>query len=385
MPKLLRHGPVRVALVSSLLVAAAGAVHAGEKCRRAPTRTSADYLASGPYTVGRATHTFVDTTRPTAASGACAATPDRTLVTEVWFPATSAGGAILDPTGAPYPLVVHSHGLLDFRNGEAYLARHLASHGYVVASADFPLTNLSKIACIRLADVENQSEDVSFVIDSVLAEYGSVIDADRIGVAGLSFGGTTTLLVTFHPALRDPRIKAALPIAPGACMFTKRFFQTADVPLLLLVGTSDFLVPHRPNGKRPFRLAGAPKYLVSVRDASHTLFTGVVAGHSGTPHPDGIGCAAIDDFVPDDPDPENDPFAGLGGRENGIAGSPKRCPLPCQKTLPESALAAARQHELGKIAYAAFFAGTLGDDVAARCFLRRTFAEEHAEIDVRAR
>jgi dienelactone hydrolase len=371
----------------ALLFVLAGArtLHAGEKCRQVDARTSADYLEPGPYAVGRATFTFVDESRPTAASGSCAAEPSRTLVTEVWFPATSAGGALIDMSGAPYPFVVHSHGLLDYRTGEAHLAQHLASFGYVVASADFPLTNLTKLACIRLADIENQPGDVSFVIDSVLAEFGAAIDADRIGAAGLSYGGTTTLLVTYHAIMRDARIKAALPIAPAGCMLTKPFFATSDAPLLILAGSGDVLIPQGQNAKRPFKNAGAPKYLVTLRDASHTSFTGFLAGHSGTPHPDNVGCAAIDDVVPDDPDPDNDPFAGLEGEGTGVNSTPKRCPLPCQGKIPESAMAANRQHELSKIAYAAFFEGTLRDDIAARCFLRKTFAREQDEVKVSAR
>jgi hypothetical protein len=34
-----------------------------------------------------------------------------------------------------------------------------------------------------------------------------------------SYGGSTTLLLTFHPTLRDPRIRAAVAIAPVACAF----------------------------------------------------------------------------------------------------------------------------------------------------------------------
>jgi dienelactone hydrolase len=368
-----------------VLLVAAGTVHAGEKCRQAAPRTSADYLEAGPYAVGRATFTFVDTSRSTAASGTCAEQPQRSFETEVWFPATSPGGAILDASGAPYPLVVHSHGLLDYPTGEAYVSAHLASHGYVVAAPRFPLTNLAAFYCIRLADIENQPRDVSFVIDAMLSEFGGAIDPERIGASGLSFGGTTTLLVTFHPAERDPRIRAAFAMAPGACMFTKKFFRTTDAPVLILAGTSDVLVPYRANGVRPYKAAGAPKYLVTLADASHSAFTGVFATSTGTPHPDNVGCSAIDDVVPDEVDPGNDPFAGLGGKENGVVSTPKRCALPCQDEIPASAMAGARQHELTKIAAAAFFAGALGDDVAARCFLRDTFAEEQAEVAVKAR
>jgi dienelactone hydrolase len=374
-----------VALLLAVPCAAAGIASAGEKCRRAPARTSAEFLARGPYAVGRSTLTFVDTSRPTPASGTCAAEPARTLVTEVWFPATSAGGAFLDPSGAPYPLIAHSHGLLDFRTGEAYLAEHLASWGYVVTSADFPLTNTAKIGCIRLADIENQPGDVSFVIDSVLAELGGAIDAARIGASGLSLGGATTLLVTYHATVRDGRIRASLPIAPVGCMTSKLFFAATDVPLLLLAGTSDILLPYRQNAKRPFRAAQAPKYLVSLRDASHTGFAGPFATQPGTPHPDGVGCAFIEGVVPDGSDPNDDPFAGLEGEGTGVESSLARCPLPCQRTLPPSAMPPATQHDLTRITAVAFFQGTLRGDLGARCFLRKGFAKEQREVSVGAR
>jgi dienelactone hydrolase len=376
------HGTV----VVLMLACGAGSVQAGEKCRQAPLRTSAEYLTPGPYPVGRATFTFVDASRPTPASGSCAGVPERTIETDVWFPATSAGGAFVEESGAPYPLVVHSHGLLDFPRGEEYLSAHLASYGYVVAAPAFPRTNLLQLSggCIDLADIENQPGDVSFVIDSMLAEYGDLIDPTRIGASGLSFGGTTTLLVTYHAAVRDPRIKAALPIAPGACMVTSRFFKTTDTPLLLLAGTSDALVPYKQNAKRPFRAARAPKALVSITGASHTGFAGPLVTHSGTPHPDTIGCAAIGNVVPDDPDA--DPFAGLEGKEYGIVSTPMRCPLPCQnEPLPPSALPPAEQQDLTKIAGIAFFEGVLRDDIGARCFLRETFAAENDAVAVRAR
>lgn len=376
---------IRVLVATVVLAVAAGTVQAGDKCRRAPERTSADYLTPGPFAVGSATFTFVDTSRITPASGTCAEEPSRTLATTVWFPATSPGGGVIDPSGAPYPLIAYSHGLTAYRTSEEYLARHLASWGYVVSSQDFPLTNIFKLACVRLADIENQPGDVSFVIDSVLAQLGSAIDVTRIAAGGLSYGGGTTLLVTYHPRVRDRRIKAALAIAPTACWVTKRFFRSAHVPLMLLAGTSDQLVPEAQNAGRAFKAGRAPKWLVSLGDASHTAFAGVFAGAPGTPHPDAVGCAAIGSIVPDDPDPSDDPFAGLGGKENGIRATAKRCALPCQNEVPESAMLPSQQQELTRIAGLAFFEGTLRDDLAARCFLHDDFAKEQEVVRVKAR
>ena len=50
------------------------------------------------------------------------------------------GNAILDAppdiSGAPYPLVVWSHGAYLYRQTNAYLAEHLASQGFVVISGN---------------------------------------------------------------------------------------------------------------------------------------------------------------------------------------------------------------------------------------------------------
>ena len=237
---------------------------------------------------------------------------------------------------------------------------------------------------MRLADIENQPGDVSFIIDSMLAELGDAIDATRIGASGLSYGGMTTMLAAYHPEVRDARIKAALPIAPAlTCVFTPRFFAGADVPLLMLVGSSDQLVPYRQNAKRPFKMARAPKTLVTVLDASHTGFTGFLANHPGTPHPDQVGCGFLLDILSGNPDANF--FAGLEGKGNGVAFTPKRCPLPCEETLPESAMPPAVQQELTRIAGVAFFEGTLRDDVGARCFLHDGFAAENDEVRVQGR
>ena len=375
-------------LVAVVLAVAAGTVQAGEKCRQAPVRTSDDFLQPGPYAVGSATLTFVDTSRITPESGTCPELPQRTLPTTVWFPATSPDGAFVDPSGAPYPLIAYSHGLLAYRTSEEYLARHLASWGYVVSSQDFPRTNLSNLGggCVRLDDIQNQPTDVSFVIDSVLAQYGSAIDATRIAAAGLSYGGGTTLLVTFHSRLRDPRIKAALALAPTACWATKRFFNTTDVPLMLLAGTSDQLVPEAQNAIRAYKADHGPKWLVSLKDASHTGFAGAVSALPGTPHPDSIGCAAIGAVIPDDVDSFSDPFAGLEDEGSGVVSTAKRCKLPCtKKTLPAGAMVPAEQQELARIAGLAFFQGTLRDDLAARCFLHDYFAADQDVVRVKAK
>src|SRR6185503_8215164 len=142
----------------------------------------------------------------------------------------------VDTAGAPFPLVLHSHALLDSRLGERYLTEHLASHGYVVAAPDYPLSSVTAPSGPTILDLASQPGDLRYVLARLLAADGplaSSTDAARVGASGLSFGATTTLLATYDARWREPAIRAALPIAPPySCALTRRFFRTARVPLL---------------------------------------------------------------------------------------------------------------------------------------------------------
>ena len=168
---------------------------------------SAAWLESGAYQVGRAEFVFVDDTRPTGENRGFPAKPHRTLPTSVWFPRE---------LEAALPLIIHSHGIVSNRTEMVYLAETLASHGYLVAATDYPLTSGSTAGGANAEDVVNQPADISFLIDSLLRlrdeqkPFSGSIDESRIGLSGYSLGGLTTYLATYHPAWRDSRITAAL-------------------------------------------------------------------------------------------------------------------------------------------------------------------------------
>ena len=178
--------------------------------------SSAEVLEPGAYGVGVTTTTFEDRSRGTMQNGSAPASPSRRLVTEIWYP-TDAGesddpqrDAPLADERRPFPLIMYSHGFMSFRTEGAMLARHLASHGYIVASPDFPLSNFNTPGGPTTADVPEQPGDVSFLIDELLArsadssdEWFGAVDTERMGATGLSLGGLTTLLVTFHVSLHD--------------------------------------------------------------------------------------------------------------------------------------------------------------------------------------
>jgi predicted dienelactone hydrolase len=253
---------------------------------------SAEALAErGPFAVGVATLTLIDESRPTDANGSYAGADTRTLVTEVWYPAEGSAAepeirdAPLDRSKAPYPLIVFSHGYTGIRRQSTTFTSHLASHGYVVVSADYPLTNLAAPGGPRLSDVLNQPGDVSFLIDSLLGfsrqaghQLEGAINEEAIGLSGHSLGGLTTLLAAFGP-LRDPRIKAALSIAGPACLMGETAYDSAAVPLLVMGGSEDRVVAW-PSVRAAYDMAQPPKYLLTILGGNHLRFADLDAEDS---------------------------------------------------------------------------------------------------------
>src|SRR5206468_3651771 len=127
------------------------------------------------------------------------------------------------------------------------------------------------------------------------------------GLTGLSLGGGTTLLVTYHPRLRDRRVRAALPVAPVGCMFGERFYRAARPPLLVLQGDQDLLVPLATNGARAFERARSPRTLVTLVHGTHTAFATYFTG-SATESYDRLGGGELL------------PWRGARGGEPGRAG-----------------------------------------------------------------
>lgn len=229
---------------------------------------------TGTHEITQQTHIFVDSSRPTPAYRDYPGSVSRTLVTDVWYPDSEVEG-----DSPPYPLIIFSHGLSAFRNQSDYLTEHLAGHGYVVASADYPLTNINAPAGLHVYDVLNQPGDISFIIDTLLdlAQDASsplfgLIDGEHIGAIGHSYGGLTTVLASHAPDLRDPRIKASLPLSPFDCLLDEDFFAESEVPILFMGGNIDLITMFESNLRRPFDFANSPKYLVEIIGGIHIGF-----------------------------------------------------------------------------------------------------------------
>ena len=260
----------------------------------------------GPHPVGVRTLDLVDPTRPNPVG-----TGPRPLRTEVYYPSTPEAVAgvprdVITLFGIPlipnpsyrdvarapgtFPLIVYSHGGGGIRFENAIKMEHLASHGFVVVSADTPGADLLNPDGDPDA-FENKPLDVSFLIDRFLAFNGEAghfledaIDPARIGGTGWSFGGyAVTALATgpfFRGTFTDPRMKAIMPLdgAMGSLHWgadAPGIFATITIPSLSLGGEILFSAPLFADHQAMFdALQAGPSVaaLGVLHDAGHGTF-----------------------------------------------------------------------------------------------------------------
>ncbi|PCJ24875.1 MAG: hypothetical protein COA96_08560 [SAR86 cluster bacterium] len=321
--------------------------------------SSSEWLETGPYSVGILETEFVDDERPTDENGDYAGAANRSFPTNIWFPENAEGR---------HPLIIHSHGFVSSRTDLSYAASHLASYGYIVVAADYPLTSGGAPGGPNANDLINQPDDVSFLIDSVLELSGSnkpfsgEIDTSRIGLMGYSLGGLTSTLASYHPRLRDERISAAISIAGPSAALAKKFYQTTDIPFLMIAGTLDALVDFRANAAViPERVGNSA--LLEIAGGTHLGFSSMAEPlFRLLHHPDGFGCSAVLSNLDEDP---NAAFTVLGTEADGIV-IDSNTPAVCQTMPTEKALHPGRQRMATTIAVLSFFESVFADDQASR-------------------
>ncbi|MEX2132050.1 MAG: hypothetical protein WD772_11245 [Pseudohongiellaceae bacterium] len=349
-----------------------------------PPETSRSYswLQPGPYDVAEMETIWVDNSRTTAANRDYPGAAERTLPTTIWYPVNFAG---------PYPLIIHSHGFVSSRTEMVYVLEQLASYGYVVVAADFPLTNGAAPGGPNVNDVSNQPGDVSFLIDQVLSLSGNdkpftgEIDGERIGIMGLSLGGFTTSLTTYHPRLREPRVRAAISIAGPSANLTERFYEQSgvEIPFLMIAGTSDLLIPYDYNAAIiPERVRNAA--LLTIAQGNHIGFVGLAEpAFRFFSNADSLGCMAVQANVDQS---EDEMFADLFSEADGIVldvGAPGLCEI---EPRPDAGHPG-RQHMITTVGVLSFFesvfATETGRRAEARDVLRSHLARDFAEAELR--
>jgi len=219
------------------------------------------------------------------------------------------------------PLVVISHGHGGSNLGHHDLATYLAGHGFIVATIEHPKDNFHDHSGDGRAEVMyGRPIQVAAVISALLADprWKSLVDASRIGVAGFSAGGYTSLMVVGavpkfelffgycarHPdddeicglikqlgmndakervaALQkdskrwgntaDPRVKAAFAMAPQSIPFDEAGAAAIDRPVFLYYGENDHVLLPSENALHIEPLIKSLVGIKKVPDADHWVF-----------------------------------------------------------------------------------------------------------------
>jgi dienelactone hydrolase len=223
-------------------------------------------VASPPFEIETFEQTFVDDTRetPAIAGTGVDASDDRTLVSSVRIPQAE----------GRFPLVVFSHGVDGHPDKFVRLLDAWAAAGYVVVAPAFPLSNGDVPGEASVFDLQEQSGDVSFLIDEVLAAshvpgdpFEGVVDNERIGIGGLSLGAATTYTTAFGECCQDDRIDAvvtlsglAVPVAP----------DHLDLPVFVGHSDDDPLLAYE-SAVEMYEGFTGPAYLLTVFGGSHAL------------------------------------------------------------------------------------------------------------------
>ncbi len=263
----------------------------------------------GPFPVGVRNFVMKDDSRDS-----------RRLEVDVWYPASEdARGKDLDPKtqavkplavgqmegkvtqaavsdaalrndSAPYPLLIFSHGHAGYRFQSTFFTTHAASHGYIVAAPDHTGNTFLKVMRLRKAEDQiknlldsrkNRPQDVGFILDQFLdkqSEAGQiflpVIDTEKIGMSGHSFGGYTTLAA----AGVDARLKLLLPMAPppegGIPLFAYdqgELDWDREIPTLLMAAEFDSLINYQ-QLREFFERIPCPKQMLTLKNADHFHF-----------------------------------------------------------------------------------------------------------------
>jgi dienelactone hydrolase len=207
-------------------------------------------------------------------------------------------------TPKPLPIIIWSHGLGGTQDGAGFIARFLASHGYVHVNIGHEGTNDSlwrgkdghpwdniRKAKIPWSDVQNRYLDVPFAIEQLKPmDLPVSLDFENMGMSGHSFGALTTQIIagqlTGNPEPEDFSVDAftcALAYSPvpniRIPLPAEQVYSAIKLPMMHMSGTED----HSPldgniqaGRDEIFDYAGQGRmqYGIILNHADHMVFNG---------------------------------------------------------------------------------------------------------------
>jgi predicted dienelactone hydrolase len=273
------------------------------------------------------------------------------LPTTIWYPVSADAPGIVEqpqvigPPGSPlllagkaavdaplaaipakFPVVMLSHGTGGSAIQMAWLGTVLARHGYIAVAVNHPGNNaLEPYTAEGFALWWERATDISDAIDALMKDpqFGSRVDAARIGAAGFSIGGYTVLELAgarstqadflaaceAEPSLptcrvpemkefgstkdttaqvvassaeslardgasyRDPRISAVFAVAPAVGQaFRADAFREVRIPVAMVVGAADPIAPAAANAAKFKKLMPQSELTILPGEVSHYTF-----------------------------------------------------------------------------------------------------------------
>ena len=292
---------VLAVLIATILTQCRGTVS------ETPTPTPTSNLTPTPTPTPTPTHTVTPTRTPTPTPTPTPAAPTAynvgtfdasfanswgTSSVTVYYPATSSGASQPpDRSGAPYPSVVFTGGLMGFNWLYTWVGNMLASDGYVVA--------VVQVYNLTGSDVQQWADSIKDGISYLqMQNSGSSILAGMMsgvfGAAGHSMGGAGALLA----ASQDSRISAVVSMAAPSPNMTSTMmgmpppsqtfgpvYEAAKlirVPTQIMAGSSDTIVPPSAS-EYYYPVLGGPKEFVEIAGAGHLDFIDNILGILSNP------------------------------------------------------------------------------------------------------
>lgn len=217
------------------------------------------------------------------------------------------------------PVVVISHGLAANPKAMEHYAKHLASHGYLVAVPQHPGSDTHQVHNLLAGTVDeifslqeffDRPHDVSILLDQLdlinSRDYGGQLDLTKVGILGESFGGYTALALagatidfdalaqrceglsdslnvslllqcralSLPPKvmpLSDSRVKAIFTVDPiGSGLFGSAGLAAVKIPTVIATGSNDKTAPMALEPLQLFPLiASQERFLAVIRGKSH--------------------------------------------------------------------------------------------------------------------
>ncbi|MEM6598088.1 MAG: alpha/beta hydrolase [Cyanobacteria bacterium P01_C01_bin.69] len=225
------------------------------------------------------------------------------------------------------PVVVISHGVASTRNTLAYMAEHLASHGYAVIAIEHTETSAEKFSRFLWGkerapggqELLLRPRDITAVLDHLSDRRAtgdlalSGLNLTSVGLLGQSLGGYTVLaaggaaidqaflaeacqsslaerptlnlsmltqctLLELPPdtpmAVADERVAAVVALNPlTSSIFGMSGLQEIEIPVMMMAGSDDYVAPALPEQIEPFDwLTTEHKKLVVMEKGTHFSF-----------------------------------------------------------------------------------------------------------------